>query len=86
MAAELLQVSAVELERACMSAMPGVLEAAAVAAPMSGGGPDQLIMFVVPSGSSTLEADSTRQKCQRAIREGINPLFKLDKACLAYNL
>ena len=78
-----LQVSSVELERACTSAVPGILEAAAVAVPMSGGGPDQLVMFIVPSTTASLDLDSVRHKCQQAIRSGINPLFKLEKVAIA---
>ena len=66
----------------CISAVPGILEAAAVAVPESGGGPDQLVMFVVPSGSDPPDTAALRQRCQRAIRDGINPLFKLQRARL----
>lgn len=78
----ILQVSAVELERACISAVPDVLEAAAVAVPEGGGGPDQLVMFVVPSTAEKPDPKVVHQQCQRAIRDSINPLFKLKKVCL----
>ena len=75
------QVSAVELERACISGVAGVLEAAAVAVPESGSGPDQLVMFVVPSTGRKVDAKQLQRGCQKAIRENINPLFKLQKVC-----
>lgn len=71
-----------ELERACISAVPDVLEAAAVAVPEGGGGPDQLVMFVVPSTAEKPDPKVVHQQCQRAIRDSINPLFKLKKVCL----
>ena len=75
------QVSSVELERACLNALPEVLsEAAAIAVPETGGGPDQLVIFVVPKGSlEALDVDNIKAKCQRHIRTEINPLFKLQK-------
>ena len=76
------QVSSVELERACVSAVAEVLEAAAVAVPESGGGPDQLVMFVVPSASGIANVKEVQQRCQQAIRNDINPLFKLQKVGL----
>ena len=74
-----MQVSSVELERACVSAVSNILEAAAVAVPEAGGGPDKLIMFVVPSASGIVDVREVQQRCQQAIRENINPLFKLQK-------
>ena len=75
------QVSSVELERACLNALPEVLsEAAAIAVPEAGGGPDQLIIFAVPKGSlGALDVDEIKAGCQRHIRTEINPLFKLQK-------
>ena len=66
---------------ACLNALPEVLsEAAAIAVPETGGGPDQLVIFVVPKGSlEALDVDDIKAKCQRHIRTEINPLFKLQK-------
>lgn len=71
-----------ELERACLRSLAGVAEAAAVAVPEPGGGPDKLVMFLVPSGHrdfSEEELATLKLKCQQAIRDGINPLFKVDR-------
>lgn len=75
----LIQVSSVELERACVSAVANILEAAAVAVPEAGSGPDQLVMFVVYSASGIPDVKEVQRKCQHAIRNDINPLFKLHK-------
>ena len=67
--------AAVELERACVEGVEGVLEAAAVACPPPGGGPDQLHLFLVMRpGAETLEL---RSRCQAAISAKLNPLFKV---------
>ena len=36
-----------ELERACVEGVPSILEAAAVGLPSPGGGPEQLVLFLV---------------------------------------
>lgn len=41
------QVSSVELERVVIASVPAVLEAAAVGVTPPGGGPEQLVMFLV---------------------------------------
>lgn len=77
-----LQVSSVELERACVEGTSEVMEAAAVGVPSPGGGPDKLVLFLVlqpgsPGGAADTQA--LRKRCQAAIRERLNPLFRLDK-------
>lgn len=47
------QVSSVELERACVEGVPSVLEAAAVGLPGPGGGPEQLVLFLVPKQAAS---------------------------------
>ena len=77
------QVSSVELERVCLEGVPSVLEAAAVGVPAPGGGPEQLVLFLVPrqqeGGSCREAADAVRAQCQAAIRARLNPLFKVDR-------
>jgi len=80
-----LQVSSVELERVCAKNAAGILETAAVAVPEPGGGPDSLVMFVVPSQpGSCQDLPDVKKRCQLAIRE-LNPLFKLNKVGI-YNI
>ena len=74
-----------ELERACVESISEVMEAAAVGVPTPGGGPDKLVLFVVlqpAAKGSKPERGNTEQlkkQCQAAIRERLNPLFRLDK-------
>jgi acyl-coenzyme A synthetase/AMP-(fatty) acid ligase len=42
-----IKVSSVELERAVTEGVPSVAEAAAIAIPTPGGGPEQLVLFLV---------------------------------------
>ena len=86
------QVSSVELERVCVEGVPSVLEAAAVGVPAPGGGPEQLVLFLVPraqqgGGSRREDADAVRARCQAAIRARLNPLFKVERvsACTLPN-
>ena len=63
----LCQVSSVELERVCVEGVPSVLEAAAVGVPAPGGGPEQLVLFLVPSqrgGSRREAADAARARAR----------------------
>ncbi len=48
----LLQVSSVELERAVVEGVPGVAEAAAVGVAAAGGGPEELVLFLVLRGGA----------------------------------
>lgn len=75
-----MQVSSVELERACVEGVPEIMEAAAVGVPAPGGGPDRLVLFVVLQASAAGGGGQELQKqCQAAIRSRLNPLFRLDK-------
>lgn len=76
-----LQVSSVELERVCQKWVPQVQELAAVGVPSPGGGPDRLVLFVVPAETKTAKIDplALRNACQQAIRTHLNPLFRVDQ-------
>eukprot|EP00884_Botryococcus_braunii_P002914 jgi/Botrbrau1/12623/Bobra.0169s0150.1 len=80
-----IKVSSVELERVCQKWVEEVREVAAVGVPSPGGGPDRLVLFVVPTGP---EADplKLRASCQQAIRAHLNPLFKVDQVLLRDSL
>ncbi|CAK0785824.1 hypothetical protein CVIRNUC_009036 [Coccomyxa viridis] len=73
-----IKVSSVELERACAEGVPAVQEVAAVGVPSPGGGPEQLVLFVVPRGQPGSSAEM-KALCQDAIRSRLNPLFKVEK-------
>jgi hypothetical protein len=66
---------AVELERACVEGVGGLVEAAAVACPTPHCGPEQLFLFLVlRPGVATPDAADLQQRCQQAISGRLNPL------------
>ncbi len=68
---------AVELERACIEGVDGVVEAAAVGCPTPGGGPDQLHLFLVlRPGLAVPTPAELQRRCQQAVSSKLNPLFK----------
>ena len=78
---------AVELERACIEGVEGVVEAAAVACPTPGGGPEQLFLFLVlRPGVTTPAATELQQRCQQAISSRLNPLFRVQRVVLRGSL
>ena len=83
-------MSSVELERAVVSNVAVVSEAAAVGLPTPGGGPEQLLMFLVLHSSAAVQdvaaVEALKKECQVAIRTHLNPLFKLDKVILRDSL
>eukprot|EP00892_Ulva_mutabilis_P005710 jgi/Ulvmu1/3510/UM162_0017.1 len=84
-----IKVGSVEIERACTQHVALAREVAAVAVPPAKGGPEQLVLFVVPSPaaqpSATLQAD-LHKACQAAIRTHLNPLFKVSRVVLCERL
>lgn len=71
-----IKTSAAELERV-LNETPGVRETAAIAVPPPGGGPDRLIVFAVPEPGTALEPDEVQPVMQDAIRQHLNPLFRI---------
>ncbi|MCA9538668.1 MAG: AMP-binding protein [Myxococcales bacterium] len=66
-----IKISSAELERA-VAGVPGVHEVAAIAHDPPEGGPSQLVLVVVPRGEPP-----TREALQRAVRDELNPLFRV---------
>lgn len=72
-----------------MQHVPAILEAAAVGFPTPGGGPEQLHIFVVLAPDAATAAGGgqgggvhlqrIQQDCQAAIKQALNPLFKVHK-------
>ena len=60
----------------------GVLESAAIAVPLPGGGPSRLIIYAVPRDGAELDTDALRFKMQQEIRSNLNPLFKIHDVVL----
>jgi len=71
-----IKVSSLEIEEV-LGEVEGVRETAAVAVSPPGGGPSMLVVYAVPTGETELDADDLRSAMQRAIRVGLNPLFKV---------
>jgi acetyl-CoA synthetase len=71
-----IKVSSAEIERAVLG-VGGVSETAAVAAPPPGGGPSRLVIFAVLEKGTESDTDRLREGMQQAIREHLNPLFKV---------
>lgn len=77
-------MSSVELERVCVQGVPDIQEAAAVGVPSPGGGPEQLVLFVVPCDAGAARSNpKIKAQCQAAIRAKLNPLFKVDRVSLS---
>ena len=75
-----IKVSSAEIERV-LNTVPGVKETAAVAVPPAAGGPGRLVIYAVPyPGAAGLPADELRARLQRALREQLNPLFRIHEA------
>jgi len=75
-------VSSVELEAAVMAGVPDVAEAAAVGVARPGGGPERLVLHVVlrPAAAAGGAAPAELLRaCQAAVRQRLNPLFKVDQ-------
>lgn len=58
-----------------------VAQAAAIAVPQAGGGPDELHLFLVAS-SPPNDPTTLQQQCQQVVRQHLNPLFKVGKVTL----
>jgi acetyl-CoA synthetase len=71
-----IKVSSAEIERV-VGAVPGVAEVAAIAVPPPGGGPSRLVVYAVAAEGSGSDADAWTAAMQAAIREHLNPLFKI---------
>lgn len=71
-----IKVSSVQIEELLMQ-LSVIREAAAIAMAPPGGGPAQLVIFVVMQGGVVFETAELQQKMQQIIRSQLNPLFKI---------
>jgi acetyl-CoA synthetase len=69
-----IKISSAEIERV-LNGVEGVFETAAVGVPPSGGGPDRLVIYAVVRPEA--ERDGLQAAMTAAIREALNPLFKI---------
>ena len=73
-----IKVSSAEIERVC-NTVEGVKESAAVAVPLQGSGPNDLIVFIVPHADTAPDETAFRDRLNQAVRSRLNPLFKIRK-------
>lgn len=78
-----IKVSSAEIERV-LNLIPDVGEAAAIAVSDEGGGPSQLVVFVVPAENCDRETLSDRMN--QSIKSSLNPLFRIAKLQFADSL
>jgi acetyl-CoA synthetase len=76
-----IKVGCAEIERV-LNALPGVRETSAVAVPPPGGGPSRLVVFLVQKEEAARSVEEWAPIFQKAIREQLNPLFRLHEVCL----
>ncbi|MEN3040282.1 MAG: AMP-binding protein [Bacteroidia bacterium] len=80
-----IKVSATEIERA-VSQVPGVGEAAAIAVPPPEGGPERLVLYIVPSPDTERSPSEWHSLLSRAIRDRLSPLFHLHDVVIVSEL
>jgi acetyl-CoA synthetase len=79
-----IKTSSAEIERV-LNTVPGVVETAAVAVPPPGGGPSLLWVFAVPKAADGVRT-TLLSAMRAAIRDRLNPLFKIDELVLVDTL
>lgn len=81
-----IKISAVELEQ-CLNRLPNVMETVAVAVSDEGGGPSQLQIFaVLVDPLEEKSPEQLRSLFQRALKEQLNPLFRIQRVVPIENL
>jgi acetyl-CoA synthetase len=80
-----IKVSSAEIERALLG-VAGISETAAVAVSPPEGGPSRLVIFAVPQPKTEPNVESLKSEMQQAIREHLNPLFKVHDVVIVVDL
>lgn len=70
-----IKTSSAEIEHV-VSGLESIREAAAVAVPSPGGGPDRLVVYAVQA-ADTADREQLLLDVQNAVKRGLNPLFKV---------
>jgi acetyl-CoA synthetase len=73
-----ITTSSAEIERV-LDDVEGVTRTAAISVPPPGGGPDRLVVYAVTSGPAP---DDLRPRLQDAIKQHLNPLFRVHEVVL----
>jgi acetyl-CoA synthetase len=76
-----VKISSGETEHA-LEDIEGIKETAAIAATPSGGGPDRLVIYAVPLEGASVTIETLKPAMQKAIRERLNPLFRIHEVVL----
>ena len=71
-----IKISSAEIERV-LNKLGLITETAAIAVNPPGGGPSQLVIYVVPKAGTKIEKQSLQDLMQKTIKEDLNPLFKI---------
>lgn len=71
-----IKISSAEIETV-LNILPGIQETAAIAVNPREGGPSQLIIYVVLMSSNQMDAQQLKIIMQQAIKQKLNPLFKI---------
>ena len=80
-----IKVSSAELERV-VSSVAGVSELAAIAVTPDQGGPSRLVIYAVPEPDHVASPSLLKIQMQAAIRQHLNPLFKVDDVVMIDSL
>lgn len=80
-----IKVSSAEIE-AALNVLPEIYETAAVAINPADGGPSLLVVFVVLKNQESLDKEFLKNKLQTAIKQHLNPLFKIHDVVILKNL
>lgn len=80
-----IKVSSVEIERV-LNELPSVVETAAISTSPKGGGPSELVIFVVLESGSALDSETLQKSMQKKIRTELNPLFKISEVSIVESL
>lgn len=71
-----IKVSSAEIERR-LNLVDGIQETAAIAVSPPGGGPSQLVIYTIFAKDAAMEKETIKAAFQTAIRQHLNPLFKI---------
>lgn len=80
-----IKTSSAEIETA-VKPVEGIIETAAIAVPPPGGGPSLLVIYAVLRSKDKTDVDDLKQKMQAAIKNNLNPLFKLHQVIVIDSL
>lgn len=80
-----IKVSSAEIEQT-LSVVEGICETAAIAISPPEGGPNQLVIYAVVADNFSWDKEALKTSLQKAIRQSLNPLFKIHDLVLVESL